>query len=92
MQFEQPKKDGFYDDVQIQDEYFAIFKKLVFAITSRMLRIQMEHIENVCSLGSKLFLSSKRSILEVIAKTSFSKIGKCSTLLQIINSININSA
>ena len=61
-------------------EHFAIFEKLVFVITSRMLRILTEHIEKVCSLESKLFLISICSvrifnILEVIAKNT-----KCSTL------------
>ena len=46
----------------------------------------MEYIETVCSLESKLFLISIYSIrilniLEVIAKMSFSKIAKCSTLV-----------
>ena len=33
-------------------KYFAIFKSLVFARTSEMLRILTEHIEKVCSLNS----------------------------------------
>ena len=50
-----------------------------------MLRILTEYIEMVCSLESKLFLvfiCSIRitNILEVIIKTNFSKIAKCSTL------------
>ena len=45
----------------------------------------MEHIETVCSLESKLFLISIHAIrildiLEISAKTRFSKIAKCSTL------------
>ena len=37
-------------------EHFAIFENLVFAITSKMLRILTDHIENVCILDSKLLL------------------------------------
>ena len=33
-------------------EHFAIFKNLLFAITSGVLRILMEHIESICSLES----------------------------------------
>ena len=63
----------------------AILENFDFAITSKVLRILMEHIETICSLEFKLFLSSICSIrilniLEVIAKTSFSKNAKCSTL------------
>ena len=61
-------------------EHFAIF-----AIASKIMRILTEHIEKDCSLESKLFLISMCSIriinvLEVIAKTSSSKIANCSTL------------
>ena len=68
-------------------QHFAIFENLVFAITSKMLRIRTGHIKTVCSLDSKLLLISICSIrilniLEVIAKTSFSKSAKCSTLCQ----------
>ena len=35
-------------------EHFATFEKLVFAITSRVLRILMQHIDKFCSLESKL--------------------------------------
>ena len=38
-------------------EDFAIFEKIVLAITSRILRVLMECIENICGLESKLFLS-----------------------------------
>ena len=60
-------------------------EKLVFAITSKTLRIVTEHIDSICSLESRLFFGSICSvrihnILEVIAKTSFSKISKFSTL------------
>ena len=63
--------------------HFAIFEKLVFVITSRILRILMVRIESICSLEPNLFLITLCSIsifniLEVIAKTSFPK---CSTLI-----------
>ena len=66
-------------------EHFATFEKLVFAITYKISRILMEHIESICSLESGLIFMSICSIrilniLEVIAKMSFSKIAKCSTL------------
>ena len=66
-------------------EHFAIFGKLVLAITSRILRILMKHINKICSLESKLFLITICSIgilniLEVTAKTIFSILEKCSTL------------
>ena len=35
-------------------EHFATFEKLVFAVTSRVLRILIEHIDKFCSLESKL--------------------------------------
>ena len=38
---------------QVRVEQFVIFE--IFAISSKMLRILMEHREKVCSLGSKLF-------------------------------------
>ena len=65
--------------------HFAVFENLVFAMISKMLRILTEHIEKVCSLESKLFLISLCSIRilniqEVITKTTFSKIAKCTTL------------
>ena len=68
----------------IRVEHFVIFEKLVFAITSRMLRILTEHIVIKNSLDYKLQTFSICSvrilnILEVIGKTSFSKISKCST-------------
>ena len=58
----------------------------IFAITSKILRILMEHIEIKNSLAYTLknfsILSIKiLKILEVIAKTSFSYIAECSTLL-----------
>ena len=64
---------------------FAIFENPVFAITSRILRILTEHIDSICSLESRLFFGPLCSngilnILEVIAKTRFSKIAKCLTL------------
>ena len=67
------------------DERFVIFEKVVFAITSRILRVLMEHIEIKNSLDSRLQILSIYSIrilniLEVIAKTTFSKIAKYSTL------------
>ena len=57
-------------------ELLAIFEKLVFAITFRILRILMEHIKIKNSLESKLqsfYICSVRILntLEVIAKTSF---------------------
>ena len=70
----------------VRVSHFAIFENLVFAITSRMLRILMEHIKTICSLESKLLLMTVRSIrilniLEITAKMSFSKITKCSSLI-----------
>ena len=55
----------------VRFEYFGIFGKLVFVITSRILRLLVEHIESFCGLESKLFLISKsfiriRNIFEVI--------------------------
>ena len=55
--------------VQVRVKYFL-------NITSRILRILVEHINSICSLESKLFLISICSIrtlgiFEVIAKTSF---------------------
>ena len=66
--------------------HFAIFEKLVFVITSRILRILIEHTEVKNSLDSKLqnfTICTIRilNILEVIAKLSLSKIVKCFTLL-----------
>ena len=65
-------------------EHFAIFEK--FTITSWISRIPMEHIDSICSLESELFFVSICSIrilyiLKVIAKTSFSKTSKYSTLV-----------
>ena len=76
----------------IRVAHFGIFEKLVFAITFKILKNLMEHIERVCSLESKLFLISICSIrildiLEVIAKTSFSKIAKFSTLVPVAKCI-----
>ena len=70
---------------QAEEEQRKKEVQLVLTITSRILRILMEHIEMKNSLDSKLQLLSICSvrilnILEVIAKTSFSKIAKCSTL------------
>ena len=64
---------------------FCDFGKLVFAITSRKLRILTEHIEIKNSLDSKPQFFSICSVrilnnLEVIEITSFSKVAKCSTL------------
>ena len=36
-------------------ELFSSIEKLVFAITSRILRIRMEHIDSICSSESELF-------------------------------------
>ena len=36
----------------VRVKHFAIFEKLVFALTSRTLRILMEHIDSICSLES----------------------------------------
>ena len=68
---------------RIGDEHFVIF-----AVTSRILRIPTEHKESKDSSDSKLkieFIYSIeiRYILEVIAKTSFSKIKECSILVTI---------
>ena len=64
---------------------FCDFEKLVFVITSRILTVRMEHIVVENSLVFKLkifYICSIRilKILEVIAKTFFSKIAKCLTL------------
>ena len=53
-------------------EHFSNVEKFVFTITSRILRILIEHIVIKNSLGSKLFIFSTCSIrifniLEVIA-------------------------
>ena len=67
-------------------EHFAIFEKVVFAITSKTFRFSIENIESICSLDSKLFsflltpLEFALEILEVIAKMNFSKAEKRSTL------------
>ena len=68
-----PRIDQMRSVAWIRVEHFAIF-----AITFKILRILTEHKEKVCSLDSKLFLiyiCSMRilNILEVIAKTRFSK-------------------
>ena len=65
--------------------HLVISEKLVFAITSKMLRILTEYIDKICSLEAKLFFDYVCSIrihniLEVIAKTSLYKITKYSTL------------
>ena len=62
-------------------EYFVIFEELIFTVTSKILRILAEHIEPKDSPDSKLQIESTCSIsilniLEVIAKTTFLKIGK----------------
>ena len=64
------------------------FRKARFAITSRILKILTEHKVIKNRLDSKLQIDSTCSvrilnILKVIAKTSFSKIAKCSTLIQV---------
>ena len=69
----------------VRVKHFAIFEKLVFALTSRTVRILMEHIDSICSSEPELSFGFQcsiiiLSILEVIAKTSFPKITKCSTL------------
>ena len=65
--------------------YVSFVRVAHFGITSRISRILMEHIEIKNSLDSKLQTYSICSIkildiLEVIAKTNFSKIAKCETL------------
>ena len=40
--------------LEVRVEHFALFEKLVFAITSRILRVLMEHIDKNCSLGYRL--------------------------------------
>ena len=68
-------------------ELLPSFEKLVFAITSRILRILMEHIDSFCRSESRPYFDSVCSvgildIFEVeLAKTSFSKVEKCSTLV-----------
>ena len=62
-----PPSDGlrnFEDAALIRVELYAIFENLVFAITSKMLRILTEyiHVEKICSLETKLFLISIISI------------------------------
>ena len=69
-------------------EHFAIFENLVFAITSRTLRIQMEHIESIDSSDSKLQIEYMCSItifdiFKVIAKSGLQL--KLSKNLKIIN-------
>ena len=59
-------------------EHFAIFEKLVFEITSKVLRIRLEHVQKICSLECVLLLVTICStripnILEVIARTIFWK-------------------
>ena len=55
-----------------------MFENLVFATTSKILGILKEYIDKVRSF----FKSPIKilNILELIAKTSFSRIAKCSTL------------
>ena len=58
-----------------------------------MLRILTGHIERICSLESKLLLISICSvrilnILEVIAKTRFSKFAKNLTLVEVAKEAN----
>ena len=70
---------------EIRVEHFG---KLVFVITSRILKILIEHKVIKNRLCSKLQIDSIRTIrilniLEVITKTSFSKIAKCATLPEI---------
>ena len=67
-------------------EHFAIFEELIFAITSRILRILTEHIEPKDSLDSKLQIESICSVtilnvLEVIVKTSFPESHKAQSWL-----------
>ena len=59
--------------------HFAILEKLVYALISRVLKILVKYIVKICSSDSKLLLIHICSIriliiLEVITKTSFSKI------------------
>ena len=67
-----------FKPLPIRDKHFVTFENLVYAITSKILRVLRQYIEKVCSLESRLVLS-----LYVLAKTSFSKIAKCSILFRI---------
>ena len=58
--------------------HFAIFEKLVFAITSKISRTSTGHIYSICSLEYELSFCCICSVrilsnFEVIVKTSFSK-------------------
>ena len=59
-------------------EHLGIFEKRVFAITSRILRIPIEHLDRIYSSESRLYFGCISSvgildISKVIAKTSFFK-------------------
>ena len=67
-------------------EHSLIFEKLVFVLHSKILQIPIEHIHSIYSLESGLSFDSLCSvgilnILEVTAKTRFSKIAKRSTMI-----------
>ena len=51
--------------VKLRVEHFATFEKLVFAITFRISRILMEHIEKIFSLESEPFLITICSIRDL---------------------------
>ena len=70
-------KFGFNSN-KAQWKIFLIVEKIVFAVTSRILRIIMEHVEKIQSFESKLFLVSVYSVeilntLEVGGNANFLK-------------------
>ena len=50
------------NEPQNRVEHLGIFKKLVFVITFRILRIPIEDIDLICSLESELYFGSICSV------------------------------
>ena len=72
--------------IKARIELYVTLEKLVFAITSKILRIVTEHIDSICSLESRLSFGSicsikSLNILEITLEMRFLKIPKRSTLV-----------
>ena len=61
-------------------EHFLIFEKFVFGIISKILRILVKNMKTPKLFLTTLYFIGIRNTVEVIPKTSFPKIEKCSTI------------